>query len=264
MPKSKFHFTGFDRPMLIPFGVVLLLLILFLTNPVLGANCGDCNNDGNVNVGDAVYLIRSIFNGGPQIESSIDADVNCDYYVNVGDVVFLINTVFKKGPAPCSQCPNLNQEFLFEIGYINFAWGKVKRGYFVDSRGSVFKYNYNPEDIFFSASILDTVTSDILKERYNHNLEFIGFVNSESLTEMRNLIPQLAEGVLLPRAHRCYDAGTMTSVAYKYDESSDKYFPILIEQCGDWAQKNPVPEAEILQDWLSDITGSGNFEACCY
>lgn len=62
---------------------------------------GDANDDGTINVGDAVYLINFIFNDGPAPEPQISGDANCDGDVNVGDAVYLINHVFNDGPAPC-------------------------------------------------------------------------------------------------------------------------------------------------------------------
>lgn len=67
---------------------------------------GNCNFDLPFNVGDVVYLIAYVFNGGPfpgpyQICS---ADANCDCAPNVGDAVYLISWIFKGGPPPCTCC----------------------------------------------------------------------------------------------------------------------------------------------------------------
>lgn len=65
---------------------------------------GDANDDGSVNVGDAVYLIGYVFKGGSPPPCLEEGDANCDETVNVGDAVYLINYVFKGGPAPCGGC----------------------------------------------------------------------------------------------------------------------------------------------------------------
>jgi hypothetical protein len=67
---------------------------------------GDANNDGAVNVGDAVYIIGYVFKGGPPPTPYpvCNGDANCDCACNVGDAVFVINYVFKGGPPPC-DCP---------------------------------------------------------------------------------------------------------------------------------------------------------------
>jgi hypothetical protein len=61
---------------------------------------GDANNDGKVNVGDAVYIISYVFRGGPAPPCLQEGDANGDGKVNVGDAVYIISYVFRGGPAP--------------------------------------------------------------------------------------------------------------------------------------------------------------------
>jgi hypothetical protein len=67
---------------------------------VLGFPYGDANGDGDVNIGDAVFLINHVFSGGPAPDPVEAGDANCDGSVNIADAVFLINYVFKGGPEP--------------------------------------------------------------------------------------------------------------------------------------------------------------------
>jgi len=63
---------------------------------------GDANNDNQINVGDAVYLISYVFKGGPppMPDDPCSGDANGDCECNVGDAVYIINYVFKSGPPP--------------------------------------------------------------------------------------------------------------------------------------------------------------------
>lgn len=65
--------------------------------------CGDANQDGKVNIGDAVFIIGYVFRGGPPPAPLQAADVNHDGKVNIGDAVYLIGYIFRAGPAP--NCP---------------------------------------------------------------------------------------------------------------------------------------------------------------
>jgi hypothetical protein len=63
---------------------------------------GDPNNDLQIDVSDALYLIPYIFSGGPApVPNICTGDANCDGEVDVSDAVFIISHVFSGGPAPC-------------------------------------------------------------------------------------------------------------------------------------------------------------------
>ncbi|MFH1700816.1 MAG: S8 family serine peptidase [Candidatus Zixiibacteriota bacterium] len=72
---------------------------------MLSITRGDANNDGSVNISDAVYINNKIFKGGPDpMPHMLTGDANCDGYTNVGDVTYIINLVFKGGPPPPCPC----------------------------------------------------------------------------------------------------------------------------------------------------------------
>ena len=69
--------------------------------------CGDANNDNNVNVSDAVYIINYVFSGGGAPNPVLACgDSNGDGSVNVSDAVHLINYVFSGGSAPGDCSPD--------------------------------------------------------------------------------------------------------------------------------------------------------------
>ncbi len=61
---------------------------------------GDANNDGRLDVGDAVYLINFVFRSGEGTITIESGDANFDFIIDVGDAVYLINYIFHGGPAP--------------------------------------------------------------------------------------------------------------------------------------------------------------------
>jgi len=69
--------------------------------------CGDANNDGSVNVSDAVFIINYVFSGGPAPYAALACgDANTDGSVNVSDAVYIINYVFSGGSAPANCTPS--------------------------------------------------------------------------------------------------------------------------------------------------------------
>jgi len=66
---------------------------------------GDADNDGQVNIGDAVRIISYVFKQGDAPPCLDEGDASADGAVNVGDAVHLINYIFKGGPEP--TCPGI-------------------------------------------------------------------------------------------------------------------------------------------------------------
>ena len=64
---------------------------------------GDANYSGEINLGDAVYIINYVFRDGPAPAPYASGDANSDGQANIGDAVFLINYIFRDGPPPQSR-----------------------------------------------------------------------------------------------------------------------------------------------------------------
>jgi hypothetical protein len=73
--------------------------------PCLGL-CGDANNDGGVNISDAVWVTNYVFiGGGEPIPVLACGDANTDGGVNISDAVWITNYVFIGGGPPSTCSP---------------------------------------------------------------------------------------------------------------------------------------------------------------
>lgn len=66
---------------------------------------GDVTGDGQVELGDVVFLINYLYRQGSPPETGELGDVNGDGIIDLGDVVYLINYLFRDGPEPEKSCP---------------------------------------------------------------------------------------------------------------------------------------------------------------
>jgi hypothetical protein len=66
--------------------------------------CGDADDNGMVNISDAVFLIAYIFGGGSTPDPYEQADSDCNGIVNISDAVYLIAYIFGGGAPPCAAC----------------------------------------------------------------------------------------------------------------------------------------------------------------
>ena len=61
---------------------------------------GDADGGGDVNIGDATYLVKYIFQGGDEPRPLEAGDSDCSHDVNIGDASFLVKYIFAGGPEP--------------------------------------------------------------------------------------------------------------------------------------------------------------------
>ncbi len=70
--------------------------------------CGDIDRNGEIDLGDILYLINYSYKNGPPpqcVPITACGDVNVDGVVDVGDVLYLINYLYKNGPPPGNPLP---------------------------------------------------------------------------------------------------------------------------------------------------------------
>jgi len=66
---------------------------------------GDVNCDSSVNIVDITYLIRYLYQGGPEpCPFLLAGDMNCDTAVNIVDITYLIAYMYQGGPPPQDCC----------------------------------------------------------------------------------------------------------------------------------------------------------------
>ena len=68
---------------------------------------GDCNTDGLFNIADPIFILASLFSGGPAGACADACDVNDDGALDIGDAVYALSNLFSGGalpPAPFVTC----------------------------------------------------------------------------------------------------------------------------------------------------------------
>ncbi len=82
--------------------LTLLGVVLLMSLPAYGQECGDVNESGGgPNIGDIIYLLEACLDNGPAADSAL-ADVDQCSNVDMNDVAYLVNYMFYGGPLPCT------------------------------------------------------------------------------------------------------------------------------------------------------------------
>ena len=66
---------------------------------------GDINIDGSSDVGDLVYMVEHMFNGGPEPPRWELEDVDGSGSIDIADLVYLVDYEFGNGPPPVNPWP---------------------------------------------------------------------------------------------------------------------------------------------------------------
>jgi len=145
--------------------------------------------------------------------------------------------------------PNANQLVLFQVEYINYAWGYSHHGILIDSSGNVkyFKYPNNWRYPDTAGYITESDMNENIQQ-----LDTVSFIiEKDTLLKYFSMLKGASEGQLSDPYNRMFDAGETIYSGYLYDSIIKKYKHVLIKQWGDWSIDNNSPEAEKIYRWLA-------------
>ena len=220
----------------------ICLAILILGSGVLAVSC----SDGGENAADIVD------NGtGATDNGAASVDNNTTH-----------NTSSDNGSST-SETDNHTQKYLFEVEYVNFAWGGQYNGIYIDREGRVFSYDPSCPNSTFQRPEKGVYTRAMLDDKYSGYCVQIGTVDGETLARMTALVGPASQGQYTERENTCYDAGGTAFNAFLFDAETGLYQTVLLRQCGDWSWRNTSAEAATLFDWLKQVMGGGGGGGPC-
>lgn len=160
--------------------------------------------------------------------------------------------------SPASQNMIIRQKYLFEISYVNHAWGHVMKGVCIDHFGHIVSYDcslsqwtpVNPKEISLSE----------LERKYSDSKQTVGVVDKDILYEMYGKIKAACEGELSKQVHIGMDAGITEFIGYEYHQETHHYVPVTLYRRGDWEQSNQSPEAKELTYWLRSVLAASRLQ----
>jgi hypothetical protein len=156
----------------------------------------------------------------------------------------------------------VDQAILFEVEYVNHAWGYKCSGWYIDGAGQRYSYNYEHGDDPWQPKNDEAITEQELLEKYSHGEEFLGNVDSIEFATAKGLILASAVGSMSDTSSRCADFGIVRYLAYVRDDSTLIYRPVLLYQHGDMALRNRSAQARTLFAWMQRVSGDPRGISC--
>lgn len=146
------------------------------------------------------------------------------------------------------------QNILFEVQYINFAWGYQHSGFYINKKGEVFNYKYDANSAVWKPNKDNYYTEEELLNKYKPNNTLVDTIDKCIIFNKKKLIPQAMQSNYSDTTQIGADQGTTSYICYYYNSIKNKYLEIVLEQDGDWNYKKESLEADSLINWLKDIS----------
>lgn len=155
-------------------------------------------------------------------------------------------------------------KYLFEMTYVNYAWGYRLQGSYIDNRGNIYSYQYPHGASPWTPADYDSLTEAELRAKYDSSATLIGHVDLSALRWMYSLIPAAEQGTITDPVHVCSDFGKVDYLAYVYSPETQTYKTVLLYRAGDMAMMNTSEDAHRLYHSLMLAFGITRPDDCAY
>ena len=159
--------------------------------------------------------------------------------------IFFVLIIF----AGCEVINDLHPTALFEIQYVNYAWGYQHSGSIIDASGDVREFdlpsvwNYPDSEGYISKADMD--------ENLAQLGEITCTVNQRDLVYYSDKLANAQNGKLTTPEHKMCDFGSLSYSGYIYEPGKNRYRHVLIRQTGDFYVANKSREASDIYQWLT-------------
>lgn len=169
-----------------------------------------------------------------------------------GSLLFFIALVYLfVGCQPDEAPVPEEQEVLFEVYSINFAWGKQHGGFIIDKNGSIrvftnpAKWNFPNKD--------NELSAEEMAENLNNSAISSTSIPVQEVREYASKIYTVDPNKLSERVSEGADRGARVVLMNRYSPSSKTYQQIILSETGDWNAENSDRYAKQIREWLQGI-----------
>lgn len=153
---------------------------------------------------------------------------------------------------PFCTTPPLIPLYVFEVEYINHAWGYQHSGIVIDSAGNLYTYSWDTPD--WVPSQQEQYDDASLARKYNPNRRFIRKISSDMLASMLALRASAVNSSYSDTVNVGADAGGLQSSIYQYNEGAVlRYQRIALRLTGDFTFEKQSDAARVIADWLESL-----------
>lgn len=153
-------------------------------------------------------------------------------------------------PPSAATVDDIEQEYLFEVERVNYAWGFEWVGLVIDREGNVYAFDHSHEP--WEPESNDSYSVAELLDKYEHATRLVGNVDQATLVRQFNRISDVGDSFDEPLI-TCADAGGLIYRAFRYAAETAVYLPLVLREEGDHPRQNTSNAAKDLSDWLRNL-----------
>ena len=153
------------------------------------------------------------------------------------NICFILLSAFSISGCKKNVVINEKQAILFQVDYVNYAWGYQHNGFIIDNQGNVLTYK-NPQNWNFPDKDFNLSESQVRDEELKKYAGYIKNISSSKVTALKNVAA---------------DAGSMQYICYQFSEKPEGYKAFLIKMEGDFTRENLNFFSKKVTTWLKNI-----------
>jgi hypothetical protein len=164
--------------------------------------------------------------------------------------LILLSTLFITG---CKRNVSINekQAMLFQVDYVNYAWGYQHNGFIIDNQGNVLTYK-NPQIWNFPDNDF-ALTENQVHENMENCVSSGKKIPLEELKKYASYIKNISSSKITALKNVAADAGSMQYICYQFSENPGIYKGSLIKLEGDFTRENLNFFSKKVSNWLKNI-----------
>jgi hypothetical protein len=143
------------------------------------------------------------------------------------------------------------QTILFQLDYINYAWGYQHNGFIIDKEGNILTYN-NPENWNFPDNDFG-LSENQVTENLGYCLKSTKKISKDELLKYTNYIKNISSSKVTALKNVAADAGSTEFICYQYSENTRMYKGYIVKTEGDFKSENLNFYSKKVVSWMRTI-----------
>ena len=143
------------------------------------------------------------------------------------------------------------QAILFQVDYVNYAWGYKHNGFLVDNQGNILTYK-NPQVWNLPDKDFNLSESQV-RDNIGNCLNTGKKIPNEELKKYANHIKNISSSKVTALKNVSADAGSIEYICYQFSEKTGIYKGTLIKMEGDFTCENLNFFTKKVTTWLKNI-----------